>query len=392
MDLSISSTKMTENVSATLDEIARGADDAAGAETNAAGAPGSVGEAPHTDAANTLVRGGFVERVLGETLPTVATAPAQVHAEQVDKSPETANIQTFARPPAPAEPAKPLDHAVPTNLHARRDDAVPVSLLAPASLLGLQVEHATIWPMTARGFDPDQRPVYESRVHPREQPPSHDDRPPEEHDEDVAADAGTGEHKPDDTQCGTVFEAEPDATWCAAITRALHIALAARVPPRALVLAAAEWRRGRCVLLACPQGADRAGAAWAFVLWPRKLPGESADSAPAYTLFGLRVDARLQWSTLPGDMRWWHVRVIKEHHPRTGRQLITATAEPSSRVPCEVQLGPVLARPLRCCDVCVRIGAARRFWTALGSQWSMHVVVSALPLLDDGDVVEDVSR
>jgi hypothetical protein len=76
------------------------------------------------------------------------------------------------------------------------------------------------------------------------------------------------------------------------------------------------------------------------------------------------------------------VRVIKEHHPRSGRQLIAAApAQSTGRVPCEVQLGPVLARALRGCDVCVRIGAARRFWNALGTQWSMHVIVSSAPLI-----------
>jgi hypothetical protein len=42
----------------------------------------------------------------------------------------------------------------------------------------------------------------------------------------------------------------------------------------------------------------------------------------------------------------------------------------------------VLARSLRWCEVCVRIPAAQRFWTALGAQWSVHVVVSSLPLVD----------
>jgi hypothetical protein len=58
-------------------------------------------------------------------------------------------------------------------------------------------------------------------------------------------------------------------------------------------------------------------------------------------------------------------------------------------LPCEVQLGPVLARSLRWCEVCVRIPAAQRFWAALGAQWSVHVVVSALPLVNiDADTLE----
>jgi hypothetical protein len=82
--------------------------------------------------------------------------------------------------------------------------------------------------------------------------------------------------------------------------------------------------------------------------------------------------------------------VIKEHHPRSGRQLIPNTpADPGGRVPCEVQLGPVLARPLRCCDVCVRINAARRFWNALGAQWSMQVIVASQPLIGTGAAAEE---
>ena len=49
-------------------------------------------------------------------------------------------------------------------------------------------------------------------------------------------------------------------------------------------------------------------------------------------------------------------------------------------MPCEVQLGPVLARSLHWCEVCVRINAVRRFWAALGGQWSVNVVVCSLPL------------
>jgi hypothetical protein len=72
---------------------------------------------------------------------------------------------------------------------------------------------------------------------------------------------------------------------------------------------------------------------------------------------------------------------VKEHHPRRGRQLVAIGAEgPSAPVPCEVQLGPVLARSLRWCEVCVHISAAKRFWAALGAQWSAQVVVCSGPL------------
>jgi hypothetical protein len=108
--------------------------------------------------------------------------------------------------------------------------------------------------------------------------------------------------------------------------------------------------------------------------------------APPLSLYGLRVDARLQWSSPPQPGQWCHVRVVKEHHPRTGRQLVAVDGASATKsqtpLPCEVQLGPVLARSLRWCEVCVRIPAAQRFWAALGAQWSVHVVVSTLPLVN----------
>jgi len=145
-------------------------------------------------------------------------------------------------------------------------------------------------------------------------------------------------------------------------------------------------------VLACPQNSDPAAAAWAFVLWPRKQLARRADDVrtPQLALYGARVEARLQWSTRPTAPRWHYVRVIKQHHPRTGRQLVPSTAEPCGRVPCEVQLGPVLARPLRNCDVCLRINAVRRFWIALGTQWSMHVVVCSHALLSNEAVEENI--
>jgi hypothetical protein len=112
----------------------------------------------------------------------------------------------------------------------------------------------------------------------------------------------------------------------------------------------------------------------------------ASDSRPKpLALYGLRVEARLQWSAMPRGTQWCHVRVVKEHHPRRGRQLIAIDAAGAQRpstaaVPCEVQLGPVLARSLHWCEVCVRINAVRRFWAALGGQWSVNVVVCSLPL------------
>jgi hypothetical protein len=344
----------------------------------------------HADTATALVRGGFVERILGETRTTAAAPPAEPPGVRTDKSVETANLQTFARPHASVtEPSRPNDSVLPSgthsNVHAKSDFAVPASLLVPVTLTGLHVEHVAAWPLPGRGFEPDPAPLHRARVHDRESAPP---PPPfeEEPEEDEQAPEATASPEGADNSCGVLFQDEENGAWCEELTQALRIALAAKIPPRALLLAAEQWRRGRCVVLACPQRSNPAGPAWAFVLWPRKQPARHPDGAvPPLALFGLRVEARLQWSALPSGARWCQVRVIKEHHPRSGRQLIAAApAEPSGRVPCEVQLGPVLARPLRCCDVCVRINAARRFWTALGAQWSLHVLVCSYPLLESG--------
>jgi hypothetical protein len=392
MSLTVSSTNAIDNLAAALIEAAHAVEGEATAEPALTAANGaSAAAAPvHAEATVTLVQGGFVERILGDTHAAVAAAPAQVHSEHIDKGVETANLQMFARPHAPnPEPPRPSDAALPSDKHAHSEFAVPSALLIPTALLGLQVEHAATWPMSARGFDPDPAPLHEARIHDRHAPPApFEEEPPEQQEEEATTDPVADEKS--DTPCGVVFTDEDDGAWCEALTHALRRALAAKVPPHALLLAAEQWQRGRCVVLACPQGADPAGVAWAFVLWPRKQPVRRADGAPAaLALFGLRIEARLQWSALPTGARWCQVRVIKQHHPRTGRQLLPSAADPSGRVACEVQLGPVLARPLRCCDVCVRINAVRRFWTALGTQWSMHVVVCSHALLD---AVEENAR
>jgi hypothetical protein len=315
-----------------------------------------------------------------------------------DKSVETASLQMFARPHAAIpEPPRPSPTELPagaqSNVHTHGEFAVPASLLVPVTLTGLQVEQAGFWPLAGRGFDPDHAPLHDARVREREArvpPPPPEEEPGEE---EQATAPKHEEEDATDTTCGVVFQNEDDGAWCEELTQTLRAALAAKVPPRALLLAAEQWRRGRCVVLACPQCSDPAGPAWAFVLWPRKQTARKADgSAPPLALNGLRVEARLQWSTLSTRAQWSQVRVIKEHHPRSGRQLIsTAPAETSGRVPCEVQLGPVLARPLRCCDVCVRINAAQRFWSALGTQWSMVVIVSSRPLIGSRGAMEEGS-
>jgi hypothetical protein len=388
MDLSVTAAKTIEKIASALAEAV----EAGERETNRQEiATGAVPLSAKADATTNLVRGGFVERILGELHTGVASPAAQPASVHADKSVENAIMQTFARPHAPAsEPLPRADTALPSAQHSSSDFAVPSSLLLPATLIGLQVEHAAAWPMSGRGFDSDPAPLQEARVRDRNPPPPAEEDEQEQRDQEEASEQPESQEHAD-APCGVVFLDEDDGAWCEELTRVLRIALAARIPPHALLVAAEQWQRGRCVVLACPQGSDPAGPAWAFVLWPRKQSARNADGCPpALALLGLRVEARLQWSALPSGAKWCQVRVIKEHHPRTGRQLIPASADASGRVPCEVQLGPVLARPLRCCDVCVRISAARRFWAGLGTQWSMHVIVCSHALIDRA-TVDDAS-
>ena len=384
MDLSITSATAIEKIAAAMTELAKAVETGA-VEHHGETVPSATTAVPHADATTTLVQGGFVERVLGEAHTDTVAVPDNPHVEHVDRGPETAALQTLARPHAQvAERPVPTDPALPAHQHAHCDFAVPASLLVPATLIGLQVEHAATWPAPARGFDPNPAPLHEARVRDRDAPPppvdeeAEDEAPPQE---DVDASPAPAEETEDAR--AALCDDEDDGAWCERLTHALQLVLSAKAPPLALLAAAEQWRRGRCVMLACPQGTNPAGLAWAFVLWPRKRAPRRAEGAePALALFGLRVEARLQWSTRTPGPGWHQVRAIKEHHPRTGRQLIPAAADPSGRVACEVQLGPVLARPLRRCDVCVRINAVRRFWNALGAQWSMHVVVCVHPLLE----------
>jgi hypothetical protein len=379
MDLSVSAANAIEKVASALADAV----DAVQHETSANNAtgPGAPVATAATDATSHLARGGFVERILGEVHTGVSAPPAEPAGVHPDRGAENANMQTFARPHAPvSEPLPRADTALPSSQHSNSDFAVPASLLVPATLIGLQVQHAASWPLPARGFDPDPTRLHEARVGERHpQPPPAEPEPEQPEEEEAAPEQPEPElEEKTDAPCGVVFEDHDDGAWCEELTRVLQIALAAKIPPHALLVAAEQWRRGRCVVLACPRGADPAGPAWAFVLWPRRQAARRADgSAPPLALYGLRIEARLQWSTLPSGVRWC--------------QVIAASADASGRVPCEVQLGPVLARPLRCCDVCVRINAARRFWTALGAQWSMHVIVSSHPLIDDGVTVENAS-
>lgn len=360
----------------------------AGAETAALDdAPGQTPRAAMNTSA--LSRDGFVERMLGtsSTSTTATTTPAPVAGAHIEHGPETANMQTFARPQvAVAEPLRSADTALPSATHAASEFAVPAAQLVPTTLTGLQVQPAWGWPLPYRSEPQAPKevpaPAFESAAAPIDGEAGGDE---DAHDEADEADEKPHDHA---DNSGVVFEDAGGDDWREVLTGALRSALAARIAPQALLAAAEQWRRGRCVVLACPQGADAAGPAWAFVLWPRPRSRRAAhDPAQPLALYGLRVEARLQWCSPPRPAQWCHVRVVKEHHPRRGRQLLVmddaataAGSAPRKPVPCEVQLGPVLARSLRWCEVCVRINAVRRFWAALGTQWSVHVVVCAQPL------------
>ncbi len=322
-----------------------------------------------------------------------ADAPGHEPGARVDHGVEAAGVQTVARAPQQVDEPK---HVTETQVDTPLADvefALPADLTVPVALVGLQVEAATGWPMPHM-YDPNAALARTPGRNVEDEDTRR--RPEPEPDDDTFTEDAADEDKAEHAETAEVIDAEPTESWCEPLSLALRRALSARVTPQALLAAAEQWQRGRCVVLACPQGSDPAGPAWAFVLWPRARATSAATAqriAPALSLHGLRVEARLQWSSAPHPGQWCHVRVVKEHHPRTGRQLVAvdgaSAAQSKTPLPCEVQLGPVLARSLRWCEVCVRIPAAQRFWAALGAQWSVHVVVTSLPLVNvEADTLE----
>lgn len=353
--------------------------------------PGTASPGPGSQAPGLQIPGlaGLAERLLGEDFGSAAPAAPPPPSGEDDHGLQSASVQTFARPHAPvAEPARPADSALPHADHAGSVFAIPADQLVPVALTGLQVDPAASWPLLRQAFDPVPTAWPRAPAHEPPMPPQDD-----EHADEPAEEEPPPPEAQPDPRDGIVFDDAQDNAWCEPLTRALRAALAAKVPPHSLLVAAEQWQRGRCVVLACPQGRDPAGPAWAFVLWPRRQA--QGFEVRRLELHGLRVEARLQWSASPTATPWCHVRVVKEHHPRRGRQLLAldpAGAAPGSTpVPCEVQLGPVLARSLRWAVVCVRIDAVRRFWAALGVQWSATVVVCAQALAgatEAPDIVE----
>lgn len=328
----------------------------------------SASEAPAVvEGSPLLAHEGLTERMLGSEAPAGPGEPEAAPGARTDLGGKTATVQTFARVQAPAAEAAPRDEkALPAARNALSEFALPAAQLVPSTLAGLQVEPAHGWPLHRQAADAPSN----SEAAPQPRAPSIDDDATGHNDEAEAHEETEPPATPD------VALADPADEGCETLVRALQAALAAAIRPSALCAAAEQWQRGRCVVLACPQGDDVAGAASAFVLWPCR----AARHGPVpLALRGQRVDARLHWREPPRGARWCHARLMKEHHPRHGRQLV-AIDDAGVPVGCEVQLGPVVMEHRRPCEVAVRIDAVRRFWTALGAQWSVHVVVCSLPL------------
>jgi hypothetical protein len=309
--------------------------------------------------------------------PVDASVPVSEPAlpgSDADAGHEAATVQSLWRAPTPqAEATRAPLTASPDAPAAQADAALPDALLAPATLIGLRAEPSMAWSLPTPPVPWTPPPQARERRHERRErdEPRRDD--PQQAATDASAPLSTHEH-------GTgaqpvVIDPDDDGQWCEPLTRGLQAQLAGLVVPPALMAAAEQWTRGRCVVLSCPQRDDPAHG-WSHVLWPR--PEHSGILA----LRGLRVEALLQWRVLPAARRWLHARMVREHHPRHGRQLTPAdTPSANTVLACEVQLGPQLERVPRRCEVRVQIRSAQRFWAALGSQWSVLVVVSAQPLL-----------
>ncbi|WP_284619300.1 hypothetical protein [Aquabacterium humicola] len=302
--------------------------------------------------------------------PDVAAA-----VDSPDAAPlHTASLQAAARPQAVLTPDAPRapDPTLPAADIAN-GFALPADQLMPVTLIGLQVQPGDAWPMT-RQADADLT-RRDARDDEARRGPGHDtdSAPPADDDADDA------DHAADDPVL-VIDDTEP-TDWLDPLARAINERLAAPQPPAALRAAAEQWSRARCVVLVCPRDDDAADAAWACVLWPRRLARSRGPMATRFQFTGQRFDARLQWAA-PGPA-WCETRAIKDHHPRAGRRLVAldAVGTPLGAVSCELQLGPVRIAPPRWKLAGVRIDAVRRFWSAIGGQWSVLLAVSPQALI-----------
>lgn len=339
----------------------------------ASGTPGGTAAQPADALGRLLQREGLAERLLGPAQAAALQEPSGAPLPSADPAAETATLQNFARPQPlnadAAQPRHPEAPAAPAAEGRTGDFALPDSQLAPALLVGLQVDPGYGWMLP----QPQPQPLQErSRTQDGEaeretaEREAHDDTDEEAQDEDAGQQAPA-------PAAPLVFDAA-DARLDT-LLRALHAALCASDAPPALRAAAEQWQRGRIVILACPQRPAPQGMAWAFVLAPQATAGRDGASV---RLAGPCFEAWLQWREAPRGARWCHARLVKEHHPRHGRRLVAADA--SQAAACGVQLGPVLSEQRPPGAVTLRIAAARSFWNALGVQWSALLMVCPLPL------------
>jgi hypothetical protein len=314
----------------------------------------------------------------------IAAPELEAAVDAPDAAPlHTASLQAAARPQAVLTPDAPRapDPSLPAADLAN-GFALPADQLMPVTLIGLQVNPGDAWPMSRQADTPE--------VARRDARDDEEARRPRRPTAEAADDAGGREPRSADTADGDRIAADeplvvlddPDAAeWQGALSRMLNERLAAPQPPAALRNAAEQWSRARCIVLVCPKDDDAAEAAWAFVLWPRRMARPRGPMAARFQFTGQRFEARLQWST--AGPAWCETRAVKEHHARAGRRLVAldAAGTPLGAVPCELQLGPVRFAPPRWKLAGVRIDAVRRFWTALGGQWSVLLVIGPQPLL-----------
>lgn len=169
-------------------------------------------------------------------------------------------------------------------------------------------------------------------------------------------------------------EPAPEPPWAAPLLAGLHDASADPAAHAALQAAAEAWARGRAVLLACLASPADANTGWLHVL--RALPPARGQAPGALRLTGERLAARLRWAHPAGAApRWWQVRMAKSYSLRRGGQLVAQDARADGQVACELQLGPFPALLPRWRDVLVRVDHAPRLWQALGTQWSLPLLV-----------------
>ncbi|NML18519.1 hypothetical protein [Azohydromonas caseinilytica] len=356
---------------------------AAAAEAGEGASAIAGGPVPAPDGVERLLRReGLSERLLGPA-QAATQEPSGAPLAGADPNAEAATLQQQGRPQAASE-AAPHPRQEPNAANAAPgagDFALPDAQLAPAVLVGLQVDPGIPWTLPP----PMPQPL-QARARGEDAAPEHE--PSRETARDAEAEAQAQDEQTQTQDEPPALEPPLDAAAARLRTllRTLQATLRSADVPAALRAAVDQWRRGRHVILACPQGPQAQGPAWVFTLAPRQPgPGEQATT----TLAGPCFEAWLQWLQPPRAPHWCHARLVKEHHFWHGRRLVAADAAQATA--CGVQLGPLLAERRPGCAVTVRIGAARSFWNALGVQWSALLVVSSVPLAGCAAAVEEMS-